>query len=772
MSSHPTPPLPNIQDLPTWMRRAMRRNDYGALLTLGFCLLVAWFFIVGPNLPDAPAIENQLFITETTAQAILEGRLYPRWSPHALSGFGAPFPNFFPPGAALLTAYIHLLFAGEASIAIRYSFLLAYALAGWGTYSFVTRQEGAAAGILAAVVYVTSPYVGLIVPHLLGNLPIALGLGLLPMLLWAADRLICQNYPQDALWVALAVVLLILTHPPMALLGAVLVLALYGWKRWLQLTTASLIALIAALSAGVLLASFYTLPALLERPITWARFIPTERPLFLNLNGLFAPFRQVDPSAAIPRVTLTLGLLRWGIAALGLLRLILDRQWRTFGGFALIVTVTLCAVALYGFPSQHGLLGGISFGVACLSARALALRNRLGWVGQRLVLVCALLVVLGASAPAWLPPAPLPKAVPLDLSPLGQVLYEERHYGIATVPPGWSYPTPMTDGNPLPASDRTLRLSYGQGSINRIADETPGSAEISTLREASHEKAYQVSTPDPTQLTLLLANFAGWRASLNGNPLQVGVDPQSQHIQVALPEILRGELRVWLGSTPPRLWGWGMSGVVLLLLLGWTRRRAQVTAERYHETALLTIPETRLLVAVWGFTALVVLFTASPNATFSARALAGNDLVNATLIGSRTDAGLNLLAMRLAQSRLRAGDTLELTLYWNTLLPLETLYNVQVMLYSETVSTRLAKAVVRYPGGYPTTRWGIGRYVADTHWIEIPADLPADRYLIAVSLEVCPEDRDCDITRRPTFFEATGEFAGRQYVLPNGIEVR
>ncbi|MFN8565114.1 MAG: hypothetical protein U0703_26605 [Anaerolineae bacterium] len=85
------------QDLPMWMQQAMRGTDWGVLIVLGFCLLLGWSFALQPGLPRTNASEHYVFRAADATQAFSEGRLYPRWSPYALGGYGAPIPSYYPP---------------------------------------------------------------------------------------------------------------------------------------------------------------------------------------------------------------------------------------------------------------------------------------------------------------------------------------------------------------------------------------------------------------------------------------------------------------------------------------------------------------------------------------------------------------------------------------------------------------------------------------------------------------------------------------------------
>src|SRR5947208_13602575 len=78
------------EDLPIWMQNSLRGTDWGVLIVLVFSLLAAWPFLLQPGLPRTNASEHYVYRAADTAQAFAEGLLYPRWSPNALTGHGAP----------------------------------------------------------------------------------------------------------------------------------------------------------------------------------------------------------------------------------------------------------------------------------------------------------------------------------------------------------------------------------------------------------------------------------------------------------------------------------------------------------------------------------------------------------------------------------------------------------------------------------------------------------------------------------------------------------
>jgi uncharacterized membrane protein len=149
------------KDLPLWMQKTMRGTDWGVLIVLAFSLLAAWAFLLQSGLPRTNATEHYVFRTSDYAQAFLEGRFYPRWSPNVLGGYGAPIPNYFPPLGAYLPALLDTFLTNDATLAVKLVYVAAFCLAGTAVYAFVTRRSSAATGVIAALLYIYSPYVGL-----------------------------------------------------------------------------------------------------------------------------------------------------------------------------------------------------------------------------------------------------------------------------------------------------------------------------------------------------------------------------------------------------------------------------------------------------------------------------------------------------------------------------------------------------------------------------------------------------------------------------------
>ena len=88
----------------------------------------------------------------------------------------------------------------------------------------------------------------------------------------------------------------------------------------------------------------------------------------------------------------------------------------------------------------------------------------------------------------------------------------------------------------------------------------------------------------------------------------------------------------------------------------------------------------------------------------------------------------------LTNDELAPGDIVQITLFWETAVPLETRY--KVFLHLVDANGQLVAQRDSEPGGglNPTTRWLPGETIIDNHGVLIPADLMDGRYQLLIGL--------------------------------------
>lgn len=752
-----------LEDLPVWMRRARRRWDWGVLLAAAFGLLAAWPFIVHPGLPRTNASENYVYLVADYSDALREGRLYPRWSPHVLSGYGAPIPHYFPPLAPYSAALIKVLFTNDAVRAVRVIFSGAFIVAAASLYAFVRRRTTPEAGLLAVLLYIFNPYVGYTVPYIRGELAEFLALALLPVVLWSLDYLLIDNRPMGVAFCALAEAALLLVYPPMAaaalaLTSVLIVFHFVSRNRpaW-RLAVVSLI-----LAIGV--TAFFWLPAVAEANLV--RWIERPTAQIITTPALFSSLQPVDLSELIPRPQFTLGLIGLLMSAASAGVAIGKRQATVFYIVFLAVGAAFIMIGLLIIPQAVWLLGAASLCLALTGAVLALLQNHIPPRWRRTYSAGLLTLVLMLSLPVLKTPR-WPSSFG-SVEPIDQITYEQRGAGIAVLPPGYNLPTTLPD-NITP--NRLLLSSYEAGNINRIVPiQAVNRTQINLLSYESHRIRYQVLSDTRSSVEMLTAYFPGWQTIAFNQNVGLANDEQTGLMRLDIPP-MNGELIVTLGPTAVRQTAWSISALALLALTMLTWWRVRYFDEQNAVTAdfsLLPAPEARLLSLLVGAFASIVIFFTTPSAPVSLYDQRGHGLASAMQARFNTNAGLEALAHAVNTTSLNPGDTLELTLYWQALRTLPANYQIQVSLIESASGEVILRTNLRAPGHYPTSRWRTYLYVRDQYQISIPPDISSGEYRIAVEVFEC--NPEC--SNRLTFFNVNGQNIGQILHLPTNITIK
>lgn len=116
---------------------------------------------------------------------------------------------------------------------------------------------------------------------------------------------------------------------------------------------------------------------------------------------------------------------------------------------------------------------------------------------------------------------------------------------------------------------------------------------------------------------------------------------------------------------------------------------------------------------------------------------------------------VRLLAFETDKVRIRPGDTLDVTLYWQALAPMEQDFSVYVQVFGWQQELDQADS---YPGGgtYPTNLWQLGEIVRDRYRLRIPEDAqgPAPAWITAGLYEFATMERPAatDSAGQPVIF--------------------
>jgi hypothetical protein len=513
-------------------------------------------------------------------QAMADGDLYPRWIPIAYGGKGVAVFDFYPPAYTFLAAWLHL--AGVPLILSAKLVLYGLFLAGAaGTFLWVRRPLGHAAGLVAAVLYLFAPYHFLDV-YLRGAVAEFASLAPLPFLFLAID-LAVERAAGALAALALSSAAVVVSH----FLGALTIApfaAIYALARAVQAGSGRAAGRVAAGALlGAALSAFYWLPALAERGA-----LSAER-LAGTTEGYQSPFHQfvhplllLDPTwkfgGAVPDSTesgmsyqLGLLLLAAGVASAIAARRLARGERRfvvlalALGAGALALTTSASApfyrflpvFQLVQFPFRF--LGPATLLVAAGGAgfaRALADRRAgLGPLAAAAVSALALALSAGQRAVAYQLPLPDDRA-----SIEATVRADDWATTFGT------HDEYRPDGvSPEAAARPTGGVPWGLG------------VAISSVRARSGEVTFDAMGSLERGIVVVPWHwFPGWTARVDGRPVDCGPGPDGLISLWVGPG--HHSVRVRFETTPPRVAGWllAVAGLATLGALGaaraWRRR--------------------------------------------------------------------------------------------------------------------------------------------------------------------------------------------------------
>lgn len=721
-------------------------------------------------------------------QALRQGVLFPRWLPDLAFGYGQPLFVFYGPLAYYFTETFNLL-TGQPLLAMNVSFALALLLAGTGAYLYVKEVAGMKAGILAGVAYVYAPY-QLINALSRGSLPVVWAGALFPFVFWAFHRLAHTGRAGHVVLSAGLLGLALLMHNISNLIFMPLLLfylgidTLAGYRQSenrpgpVRLTALALV-------LGLGLAAFFWLPAVVEKDFVQVERVITPpdfdyRAHFVQLSDLFAWPAPANTGLLNPDFSPMLGLVQVGLAVLGVGGLLwrggvrrrrgkevrrkeggekLDSPRLVVMVFSLTGLIATLFMTLPGSTwfwdrlpfiafVQHPdrLLGAAIFLLAILAGVAVGVLPQRWQMG--LVPAGISLIVISA-VPLLYPRYYTSLPAPLTVS--GMMDYERSIGAIGTTSfgeylPVWVKQTPRE--SPLEpgyrANQQVARLDPAY---------LPAGTVIEPARYGFNEIELVVDAPQPFQAVFHTFYFPGWQATLDGQPAIV--EPVTERGLIGIPSPAgRHTLHLFFTETPLRRLANGLSGGALLALLSilvWSHlqqptvsstatkpvtaepslKTPQVSRIMYHVSPL-PVSQFLILLTLALMLILLKLLYLDKFSNPLKHVFAGNQ-VTGVAHPMQVNFGhqLNLLGYDLAETQVVAGESFDLTLYWQARQPLATDYSVLAQLVDAQQHLYGGQDNL-HPGGLPTSRWEPWGFVRDPHRVPVPPGTPpGDYFLIA-----------------------------------------
>lgn len=667
------------------------------------------------------------------------GNLYPRWAPNFYHGHGYPIFNYYAPLTYHLGAWLTGMQPEHAVRGAWWLFVLAHILGALGAYLLGREFGGQGGGLLGAAVFAFSPYILLINPHLRGDLAEVFAVALFPWALWSWERLWHHGGRMIFLAAIACAAGTLLSHNLSGLTLMFVLLALSAWHWWVSKAPTHFGW---PLLAGVLvmaLTAYFWLPFLLERH--WIQLDVAGdghydfRQHFVFLKELLSPLPRQDWRDTVIHAPMSAGILTpLLVLGGGTVAYVRSHNFRRVLFYVLFSALTFWLITpasrwlwelvpgldFYQFPWRF--LGPLAALVIPPTAATIT------WsVSEKLraLLTVSLMGLVLLLALPGLYPLPWEATWPL-LTPAQMIEMELEGR--------WRGTTSTNDFVPqtvemIPGPQPSVIASYAQPPVDRVNRYTlPQGAVVNIVPDVPWRQRFHVTSAQAFTLRLYLFYFPGWNAYIDGQPVPIDLAQPEGFITVPVPA---GEHEVLLSfeDTPARAGGWWIAaGGLVVLGLVWRKLPTSTSTSppssplEVRYTAVLLIGVILLKSVVFDPTGWLH-YESPPGearpATYSQAADWSGEIA--------------LLGFDLSRERMRPGQTLEVTLYWQAQQPLTETYQVFVhLVYPE--GQIWAQSDHLNPGGFPTNLWPTDRYVRDKHRLELPEQLPPGPYQISIGL--------------------------------------
>ncbi|RIL02032.1 MAG: hypothetical protein DCC75_13415 [Proteobacteria bacterium] len=198
-------------------------------------------------------------------QNLAQGEISPEWAPDLSFGYGQPLFTFLPPGFNwLCTAIGTLGFAKTSSI--NASLLIIIILSALTMYLWTKPHLGRSGALVSSLAYIYTPYF-LVSLYVRGSYGEFTAFPFFPLVLWGLDGLIKSFSVRRAFAAAFGTAAIFLAHNGMALIFAPVAIAYPFMMRDQSRGITSCLPCYLFLALGILIASYFWLPALFYREL-------------------------------------------------------------------------------------------------------------------------------------------------------------------------------------------------------------------------------------------------------------------------------------------------------------------------------------------------------------------------------------------------------------------------------------------------------------------------------------------------------------------------
>ena len=574
-------------------RRLTSRLSDKSWLPLGLCILLAapatWWLTQVDFFASHDGDLHRWRIWEFW-QIWQSGQVPVRWSADLGYGFGSPLFTYYNPLAYLLGGAMQgwgLSAVDAAKLVYGASLVLVMV----GMYVLAVEwYRGQPARRWAALVAATAC---LYAPYLLANvyqrgaMAEALALGIAPWVLWAGLRSLRRRDLANHLALALSVGMLVLTHSLTALtfgsLAAVLALV------WLAANKVELPAgihavgkLLLAVTLGLAISGFYLIPAIgqlgyvqihqAQRSAAGSKYLEHFIPATEVMQTLPIHDYGLDYTSAMPSVP-HLGLVQTVVIVTGLVVGGLMGHWRrptelllTVGIAGALFMVSPASrvvwdvapgLATFQFPWRF--LGIVAILGGLIAGRLAAFRT----YGAPIALALSIAVIV---AGMWV--QVVPREWPTYRGPPADAGEFERRTGKYAL---------TSDDEFLPTWVKRVRFTLFD-SIRVGGTSGAAIGEVKLVEAQQSHWQFEITTAEPTTMTLDMFYFPNWRATIDGKPAETRAVSDLGLLGIDVPAGSHG-IEVFQEATALERIGLVVSVLALLLLGGlWIWRRGGVRA--------------------------------------------------------------------------------------------------------------------------------------------------------------------------------------------------
>jgi len=801
------------------LKRFLHRFDLAMLLTLVLCAYTFWPLLYRSGLPNGDDVLYHVYRAAEMDRAWSHGVYMPRWAEAFYEGYGAPLFHYYASLTYYVTSILTRVLGTNAVDSLRTLIALGALAGGLGMYGFVRAYAGRVGGVIAAVCYVYSPYILFTEPYSRGAYPELMAFALFPLVMWAYSHLIRRGGAAAFVLAALSSGALIITHNLMALVLTAILAAWVGWQlieppshqerqvkdikpqRRREIFSRNNLLAILALAGGVGLTAYFWLPVAKEGDaVKLSNLIGVAQ---LDYRRFFVPVLHLLDFS--PRLDggafnglehqLNLGVAQWLLALVGVVGMIglwvwnrRDKNARTGKIPSLQTTVNqtiffgLMSAVIIGLmlPAASGLWAVISplaflqfpwrlLGPAAFCLAVLAGMNAC-WLEQvpkqiGMVLAGAIIVlVIGLASPLLYIPEWTHTTVDTSVAAYQQA--EVKGLQRATTFSNEYLPKSVFVE---PAANARLMADYADGyPINKANMEAlPAGVTVTPVNHMPQEDVWTVNTPSAFTFEVLTYYWLGWAAEVDGQ--NVAITPSDQNGMITLP-VPAGEhtVRVYLGSTPARDVGNAISLVSVLALVGIAvgirrfeppsrqeRQDQKESLSNFQSSKSLLIGLVFGTIVAFGFLAIYM----QPGLAWVV-SLPWNPQLVQHKVNYRLGEQILLVGYDLNGDTFRAGDRVELKVYWYTTAPIP--YGYSSFVHISTGGPPLAQADKLNPADIPTKIWPSTGYLHDDYVIDLPADMPAGEYQLLIGLYTCETKPvgDCGNGDRLQVTDVNGQAVG------------